>query len=60
MNGPVEAARVLVACGSVALAKPVRQALHGEVEQLEVMAQWDGMASDFDDFRPDVLLFAFE
>lgn len=60
MNGPVEAARVMVACGSAALAKPVRQALLGEVEEVRVAARWDSMAGDFDDFRPDVLLFAFE
>jgi CheY-like chemotaxis protein len=56
----MEAARVMVACGSAALADPVLQTLQGEVESVFVAPRWHTLAADFDAHRPDVLIFAFE
>jgi CheY-like chemotaxis protein len=50
----------MIASGSAALAEPVAAALQGEVGPLHVAAEWDRLASEFDAFRPDVLVFTFE
>lgn len=60
VNTPVETARLMVACGSARAAEPVLRALHGEVGHLLAAPQWEQLAAEFDAFRPDVLVFAFE
>lgn len=60
MSAHFESSRLMLACGSAALAEPVLAALQGEVAPPFVSVQSGSVAADFDAFRPDVLVFCHE
>jgi DNA-binding response OmpR family regulator len=60
MNTPSSAARVLVASDDPALADEIRRALKPHFDQVDVSTNPKLAGSEFDTFKPDVLLLGFQ